>query len=160
MMERFKNWECNSYRFSNKRKDYGYQDLKKYFFIDGSEIIYCKKDFGVCKAGNYYLVSEGSFYGCGFVVNDWTPFDEWQGKEYMKDGLEYKEGMKFIWHPMNRATKQVEVEHPHCGKIVTVIGLETMDRVKVSVDDFPNCNDRKNANQFVADKDELIPMKR
>lgn len=41
---------------------------------------------------------------------------------------------------MNRATKQVEVEHPHCGKIVTVIGLETME--------------------FVADKDELIPMKR
>ena len=84
-MAKFKNWKCNSYRFShNERKDYGYQDLKEYFFIDGSEVIYCKKDFGDCEAGNYYLVSDGDFYGCGFVVNDWTPFKDWYDKEYMK----------------------------------------------------------------------------
>ncbi|MFR2244228.1 MAG: hypothetical protein ACLS67_24195 [Anaerobutyricum soehngenii] len=41
------------------------------------------------------------------------------------------------------------------GKIVTVIGLETLDRVKISVDNFPQCNGRIFKNQFVADKDEL-----
>ena len=45
-MAKYKNWKCYSYRFShNKRKDYGYEELKKYFFIDGSEVIYCKEDF-------------------------------------------------------------------------------------------------------------------
>ena len=39
-------------------KNCGYDELKKYFFIDGSEVIYCKEDFGECKAGNYYLVSD------------------------------------------------------------------------------------------------------
>jgi len=86
-----KNWKCYSYRFShNNRKDYSYQELKEFFFIDGSEVIYCKKDFGECKAGNYYLVSDGKWYGewgdnkAGFVVNDWTPLKSWTDKEYMK----------------------------------------------------------------------------
>lgn len=84
-MSNFSNWKCYSYRFShNKRKDYGYDELKNHFYIDGSEVIYCKKDFGKCEAGNYYLVSDGTFYGCGFVVNDWTPFKDWIDKEYMK----------------------------------------------------------------------------
>ena len=92
-MAKFKNWKCFSYRFShNRRKDYGYNELKKYFYIDGSEVIYCKEDFGECKAGNYYLVSDGAWYGgwgenqCGFVVNDDVPFSLWIGKEYMIGG--------------------------------------------------------------------------
>lgn len=91
-MAKYKNWKCYNYRFShNKRKDYGYEELKKYFFIDGSEVIYCKEDFGNCEAGNYYLVSDGTWYGgwgenkAGFIVNDWTPFNYWYDKEYMAE---------------------------------------------------------------------------
>lgn len=84
-MGRYKNWKCYSYRFTNKKRDYSYEELKPYFYIDGSEVIYCKKDFGDCKAGNYYLVSDGEMYGCGFTVNDWIPFKDWLDKEYMKE---------------------------------------------------------------------------
>lgn len=85
-MSKFKNWKCNSYRIDGKeRRDYGYQDLNPYFFIDGSEVVYCRKDFGNCKAGKYYLVTEGSFYGCGFVIHKQEGFDSWIGKEYMKE---------------------------------------------------------------------------
>lgn len=70
--------------------------------------------------------------------------------------MKYEKGMKFVWKPINRATKQIDTDHFHCGKVVTVIGEETLDRVKISVDDFPNCNYRELKNQFVADKDELI----
>lgn len=69
--------------------------------------------------------------------------------------MEYLKGMKFIWNPINRVTKQIEKEHPHCGKVVTVIKEETLDRLRISVDDFPKCNWREQKNQFVADKDEL-----
>ena len=90
-MSYFKNWRCNAYRFSDKRRDYSYQELKDYFYIDGSEVIYCKKDFGRCKACKYYLVTVESY---GFSVIDWDSsfdgrvlpagFDSWTGKEYMK----------------------------------------------------------------------------
>lgn len=86
-MAQFKNWKCNSYRFgSKKEKDYSYLELKEYFYIDGSEVIYCKRDFGDCEAGNYYLVSDGTWYGCGFVVNEYAPFKSWIDREYMKEG--------------------------------------------------------------------------
>lgn len=49
----------------------------------------------------------------------------------------YETGKKFIWKPINRATEQQEINHVYFGKIVTVIGLETLNRVKISVDDFP-----------------------
>lgn len=85
-MSYFANWKCNTYRFShNTRKDYSYQELKKFFFIDGSEVIYCKKDFGDCEAGKYYLISDGSWYGCGFVVRDWSGYDSLYNKEYMEE---------------------------------------------------------------------------
>lgn len=86
-MVQFKNWKCYSYRIDGKEKrDYSYQELKPYFYIDGSEVVYCKKDFGNCKAGRYYLVSDGSFYGCGFVIHKQEGFTEWTDKEYMKAG--------------------------------------------------------------------------
>lgn len=44
--------------------------------------------------GRYYLISDGSWYGCGFVVHDHdvfingakleAGFDSWSDKEYMK----------------------------------------------------------------------------
>lgn len=55
----------------------------------------------------------------------------------------------------NLLIEQQEINHVYFGKIVTVIGLETLDRVKISVDNFPQCNGRIFKNQFVADKDEL-----
>ena len=39
-MTQFKNWKCYSYRIDGK--DYSYQELKPYFYIDGSEVVYCK----------------------------------------------------------------------------------------------------------------------
>lgn len=68
--------------------------------------------------------------------------------------MEYK-GKKFVWKPINRATRQKEVDDPHYGKIVTVIREETCDRLRISVDDFPECNGKIRRNQFLADKDEL-----
>lgn len=87
-MVKLKNWKRYSYRFSHKKRDYGYNELKEYFSIDGSEVIYCKKDFGECQAGNYYLVADGTWYGgwgdnkTGFVVYDWNPLKNWQKEEY------------------------------------------------------------------------------
>ena len=70
----------------------------------------------------------------------------------------YEKGMKFLWHPINRATNRVEEDHPHYNKIVTIISTETLNRIKISVDDFPQCNYRESKNQFFADKDELISV--
>lgn len=84
-MAKYKNYKIGTYRFNSKKRDYNWLELKRYFYIDGSEVIYCKRDFGDCIAGNYYLISDGAWYGCGFVVNDWTPFSSWLDKEYMKE---------------------------------------------------------------------------
>ena len=73
----------------------------------------------------------------------------------LKTRVLFRNGKKFIWKPINRATGQQEINHVYFGKIVTVIGLETLDRVKISVDNFPQWNGRIFKNQFVADKDEL-----
>ena len=82
----FKNWRCYPYRFTDKKRDYSYQELKEFFFIDGSVVLYCKKDFGICEAGNYYLISYcPGLYGYCFVVNDAHPFKSWADKEYMKE---------------------------------------------------------------------------
>ena len=84
-MKKYKNWVPLLYRFSHDtNKDYSCKELKNYFFIDGSEVIYCKKDFGMCKAGNYYMVSAFGQIQPGFDVNDWTPIPFYLDKEYMK----------------------------------------------------------------------------
>ena len=101
----FADFDKYKYRFShNKRKDYSYEELKNYFFIDGSEVIYCKKDFGNCKKGRYFLISEGAWYGgwgeekTGFIVHDWPVtyggyathdpgYESWIDKEYMKEAI-------------------------------------------------------------------------
>lgn len=82
-MAKFKNYKKGTYRFSEKKRDYTYDELKEYFYIDGSEVIYCKKDFGKCEAKKYYLIVNGIWYGCGFVVQDWNSFNFWVDKEYM-----------------------------------------------------------------------------
>lgn len=82
-MSYFKNWKCYSYRFQGIKKNYSYQELKEHFNIDGSEVIYCKKDFFNYQQGNYYLLSNGEWFGCGFVVNS-HPYKSWTDKEYLK----------------------------------------------------------------------------
>lgn len=72
--------------------------------------------------------------------------------------MQYLKGDKFVWKPINRATNTIEENHPHYNKIVTIIDTETLNRFKISVDDFPQCNFRESKNQFCADKDELIPV--
>ena len=90
----FKNWQTGLYSFSHKRKLYSCKELKKYFYIDGSEVVYCTKDFGNCKRGNYYLVTEWGGDNI-FCVQDWDSWimgkqcpagvELWVGKEYMID---------------------------------------------------------------------------
>lgn len=73
----------------------------------------------------------------------------------------YKKGAKFIWNPINRATKQVEIGNVHCGKVVTVIEIDSvrLGTIRISVDDdFPQCNWRESKNQFIAIADKLIPI--
>lgn len=82
----FKNWKCGSYRLTYMyKKDYSYNELKEYFVIDGSEVVYCKKDFGQFQAGKYYLVEDGKWYGTAFHIMLWHSYDSWAGKEYMKE---------------------------------------------------------------------------
>lgn len=89
----YKNWRSGTYRFSHTTKDYTYPELKRFFRIDGSEVVYCTKDFGQCKAGRYYLVSPGSWCGCGFVVhNNPTSF----GNTLMDAGFESWESRKYL----------------------------------------------------------------
>ena len=70
-----------------------------------------------------------------------------------------KIGDKYIWKPYNHATKNENTEHVWYGHIVTVIGFETLDRVWISVENFPNCNHRERKNRFCADKYELFEIK-
>ena len=82
----YKNWKCYPYRFTGKERDYSYEELKAFFFIDGSEVVYCKKAFGICEPRNYYLLSfSPGLYGYCFSVVDWHPFKAWVDKEYMKE---------------------------------------------------------------------------
>ena len=68
-------------------------------------------------------------------------------------------GDKFIWKPYNHAKKRYDAEHIWYGHIVTVIGFGTVDRVKISVDDFPDCNHRELKNRFCADVSDLFEIK-
>lgn len=72
--------------------------------------------------------------------------------------MTYEMGKKFMWNPINRATKQVELENPHYGKIVTVISEDTLNRIWISVDDFAECNYSEHKNHFLANKDELVEL--
>lgn len=71
-----------------------------------------------------------------------------------------KIGDKAIWIPVNFALRMVEKEHPHYGKVVTIIeDIDRLGRYRISVDDFPNCNSRDKVNRFMADEVELLEIK-
>lgn len=54
----FKNWRCNNYKVEHEKGNYSYQDLKKYFAIDGTEKVECIENFGLYAAGTTYRVRE------------------------------------------------------------------------------------------------------
>jgi hypothetical protein len=49
--------------------------------------------------------------------------------------------------------------NPHYNKIATVEEIDTLDLVRVSIDDFPNCNHRTYHNRFWYSKNELELVK-
>ena len=71
-----------------------------------------------------------------------------------------KIGDKYIWKLYNHATKSDDTDHRWYGHVVTVIGFEPSGRVRISVDDFPDCNQRELKNRFMADKYELFDVKK
>lgn len=75
------------YKFKSSEKVYTYGELKEYFFIDGSEVICCTKDFGKCKSGKYYLLIVGKNIGNIYIINDFEAYVTWFGKEYMKKNV-------------------------------------------------------------------------
>lgn len=60
-----------------------------------------------------------------------------------------KIGDKAIWIPINFATREVQREHPHFGKTVTIIEeKDRLGRYVISVDSFPKVNNRDHVNRF------------
>lgn len=48
------------------------------------------------------------------------------------------------------------LKNPHYGKIGTILeNPDRLDLVKISIDNFPNCNHREYHNQFYYDIEEL-----
>lgn len=84
MYRRYK--EC-PYKFKSSEKVYTYEELKEYFFIDGSEVVCCTRDFGECKSGKYYLLIVGGDTGNIYIINDLEAYVTWFGKEYMKENV-------------------------------------------------------------------------
>ena len=79
----FWNWKCLSYGLSgdNKHKEWSYQDLKKYFDIRGGAVCKCITPILDYEPGKFYLISDGSWHGYGFVIGQhgfrsWTDWEE------------------------------------------------------------------------------------
>lgn len=64
-------------------------------------------------------------------------------------------GEEYIYRPIDYVTKTDNVSHVHYGKRVTVIDFDVLDRIWVSINDFPRCNHREYHNRFLAEKCEL-----
>lgn len=79
----FKNWKCYSYGLSGdkRHKEWSYQELKKFFDIRGCAVCKCIAPILDYEPGKFYLISNGSFYGYGFVIGrdgfrSWTDWEE------------------------------------------------------------------------------------
>lgn len=75
------------YKFKSNGNVSTYEELKEYFFIDGSEVICCTKDLGKCKSGKYYLLIVGGETGSSYIIDDTDAYVSWRGKEYMKENV-------------------------------------------------------------------------
>lgn len=78
--------EC-PYKLKSNGNVYTYEELKEYFFIDGSEVVCCVKDFGKCKSGKYYLLIIGGDTGNIYIIDDTDAYVTWRGKEYMQKNV-------------------------------------------------------------------------
>ena len=50
------------------------------------------------------------------------------------------------------------LRNPHFNKVATVLSIDRIDQVCVSIDSFPNCNHREFYNRFWYNSDELEPI--
>lgn len=87
MSKPYKYYKERPYKIKSKGKEYTYEELKEYFFIDGSEVVCCIKDFGECKSGKYYLLIIDGETGNIYIINDTDAYVTWRGKEYMKENV-------------------------------------------------------------------------
>lgn len=87
MSKPYKYYKERPYKIKSKGKEYTYEELKGYFFIDGSEVVCCIRDFGECKSGKYYLLIIGGETGNIYIIDDTDAYVTWRGKEYMKENV-------------------------------------------------------------------------
>lgn len=87
MSKPYKYYKERPYKIKSKGKEYTYEELKEYFFIDGSEVVCCIKDFGECKSGKYYLLIIDGETGNIYIIDDTDAYVTWRGKEYMKENV-------------------------------------------------------------------------
>lgn len=87
MSKPYKYYKERPYKIKSKGKEYTYEELKEYFFIDGSEVVCCIRDFGECKSGKYYLLIIGGETGNIYIIDDTDAYVTWCGKEYMKENV-------------------------------------------------------------------------
>ena len=57
-------------------------------------------------------------------------------------------GKRVIVRPIDYSKKKPDRKHIYYGKKGTVIGVDTLDRYIVAMDDFPDCNGRNEFNKF------------
>lgn len=87
MSKPYKYYKERPYKIKSNGKEYTYEELKEYFFIDGSEVVCCIRDFGECKSGKYYLLIIGGETGNIYIIDDTDTYVTWRGKEYMKENV-------------------------------------------------------------------------
>lgn len=71
------------------------------------------------------------------------------------DSEKFKVGDRVIWRPIDRRDMSQDKTFVWYGAKGTVTMLMALDRAYIALDDFPNCNNRKQANRFCASFDEL-----
>lgn len=76
-----------------------------------------------------------------------------------KDKTQFQIGDRIIWKPIDRRDGSQDKSHVWYSAKGTVIMIMNLDRAYIALDDFPDCNDRKNANRFCTAFDELELIK-
>ena len=64
-------------------------------------------------------------------------------------------GKRVIVRPIDYSKKKPDRKHIYYGEKGTVIGVDTLDRYIVAMDDFPDCNCRVQKNRFWYDAEEV-----
>lgn len=68
----------------------------------------------------------------------------------------FEELDRAIYKPINHITGEHDKDNVNYGKTVTIIsGMDVLGNYRISVDDFPQCNGRKQKNWFYANEEEL-----